>query len=103
MPLARFGCRSRLVRRRGWRDRRAFSLVETLIVHALDVDVRTFHLTHDRDPTTLIEARPILPNDPWSRPCVYTDVSQKGSRGRARKDEVIRPRDGAFLGLASDV
>jgi hypothetical protein len=101
--LARFGCRSRLVRRRGWRDRRAFSLVETLIVHALDVDVRTFHLTHDRDPTTLIEARPILPNDPWSRPCVYTDVSQKGSRGRARKDEVIRPRDGAFLGLASDV
>jgi hypothetical protein len=30
--VARFGCRSRLVRRRGWQDRRAFSLVETPIV-----------------------------------------------------------------------
>jgi hypothetical protein len=101
--LARFGCRSRLGRRRGWRDRRAFSLVETPIVHALEVDGRTFHLKHDRDPTTLIEARPVLPQDPWSRPYVYTDLSQICSRGRARKDEAIRARDGAFLGLASDV
>jgi len=75
-----------------------------------------------------------LPNDPWGRPYVYTDLSQKGSRGRARKDgrlnpinsdfdlysagpdgrtatplgtpmskdDIIRARDGAFLGLASD-
>jgi len=103
-------------------------------LHALDVDIRTFHLKHDRYPTTLIEARPILPQDPWGRPYVYTDLSQKGSRGRARKDgrlnpinsdfdlysvgedgrtttpltapiskdDVIRARDGAFLGLASD-
>ena len=72
-------------------------------MHALEVDGRTFHLKHDRDPTTLIEARPVLPKDPWSRPYVYTDLSQICSRGRARKDEAIRARDGAFLGLASDV
>ena len=115
MPVARFGCRSRLVRRRGWQDQRAFSLVETLIVcallstlasiaagiyvtalktarvtraigdlHALDVDIRTFHLRNNRYPTTLIEARPIVPNDPWGRPYVYTDLSQKGSQRPAR-------------------
>ena len=75
-----------------------------------------------------------LPNDPWGRPYVYTDLSQKGSKGKARKDgklnpinsdfdlyslgedgvstgpltapkskdDVIRARDGAFLGLAAD-
>ena len=75
-----------------------------------------------------------LPPDPWGRAYVYTDLSQRGSRGRARKDgrlnpinadfdlysvgedgrtttpltapmskdDVIRARDGAFLGLASD-
>jgi general secretion pathway protein G len=165
LPVARFGCRSRAVRHRGWRDQRAFSLIETLIVcallstlaslsagvyltalktarvtraigdlHALDVDIRTFRLQNNRYPTTLSEARPIVPNDPWGRPYVYTDLSQRGSRGRARKDgrlnpinsdfdlysvgedgltmtpltaptskdDVIRARDGAFLGLAAD-
>jgi general secretion pathway protein G len=165
LPFARLGCRSRLVRRRGWRDQRAFSLVEALIVcallstlasisagiylsalktarvaravgdlHALDVDIRTFHLRNHRYPTRLNEARPIVPNDPWGRPYVYTDLSQRGSRGVARKDgrlnpinsdfdlysvgedgrtmaplrapaskdDVIRARDGAFLGLAAD-
>jgi general secretion pathway protein G len=159
------GCRSRVVLRRGWRDQRAFSLIEALIVcallstlasisagiylsarktarvtraigdlHALDVDIRAFHLRNDRYPTALDEARPIVPNDPWGRPYVYTDLSQRGSRGRARKDgrlnpinsdfdlysvgedgrtttalaapaskdDVIRARDGAFLGLAAD-
>jgi general secretion pathway protein G len=75
-----------------------------------------------------------LPLDPWGRPYVYTDLSQRGSRGRARKDgrlnpinsdfdlysvgedgrtampltapmshdDVIRARDGGFLGLARD-
>ena len=75
-----------------------------------------------------------MPNDPWGRPYVYTDLSQKGSKGNARKDgklnpinsdfdlfsvgedglttaplkppqsrdDVIRARDGAFLGLAAD-
>ncbi|MEO5821361.1 MAG: prepilin-type N-terminal cleavage/methylation domain-containing protein [Vicinamibacteraceae bacterium] len=157
--------RSYVVRRRGWRDPRAFSLIETLVVcalistlasiaagiyvtalkrvrvtramgdlHALDVDVRLFHLRNNRYPTTLTEARPIVPNDPWGRPYLYTDLSQRGSRGRARKDgrlnpinsdfdlysvgedgrttttltapmskdDVIRARDGAFLGLAAD-
>ena len=103
-------------------------------LHALDVDIRDFHLRHNRYPTTLSEARPIVPNDPWGRPYVYTDLSQKGSKGKARKDgklnpinsdfdlysvgedgltttplkppqskdDVIRARDGAFLGLAAD-
>lgn len=165
MPLGRFGCRARRDRHRRWRDQRAFSLVETLIVcalistlaslaagiyvnalkaaritraigdlHALDIDIRTFRLRNDRYPTTLAEARPLVPNDPWGRPYVYTDLSQKGSKGKARKDgklnpinsdfdlysvgedgltttpltaprskdDVIRARDGAFLGLAAD-
>ena len=103
-------------------------------LHALDVDVRTFHLRNNRYPTTLTEARPIVPNDPWGRPYVYTDLSQRGSRSRARKDgrlnpinsdfdlysagedglttmplkapqskdDVIRARDGSFLGLAAE-
>lgn len=161
--MPRIRGRSRASRR--WRDRRAFSLIETLIVcallstlasiaagiyvsalkvarvtraigdiRAIGIDVQQFHLDHDRYPTTLVEARPIVPNDPWGRPYVYTDLSQKGSRGRARKDgrlnpinsdfdlysvgqdgrtatplatptskdDIIRARDGAFLGLASD-
>jgi general secretion pathway protein G len=165
LPLARFGCRSRPVRQRGWRDQRAFSLLETLIVcallstlaslaagiyvnalkaaritraigdlHALDVDIRAFHLRNNRYPTTLVEARPLVPNDPWGRPYVYTNLSVKGGKGKARKDgklnpinsdfdlysvgedgrtmtplrapmskdDVIRARDGAFLGLAAD-
>jgi general secretion pathway protein G len=150
---------------RRWRDRRAFSLIETLIVcallstlasiaaasyvsalqrarvtraigdlRAIGLDVQQFHLRHTRYPTTLVEARPIVPKDPWGRPYVYTDLSQRGSRGRARKDgrlnpinsdfdlysagpdgrtttpltapiskdDVIRARDGAFLGQAAD-
>jgi general secretion pathway protein G len=159
-PLTR---RPSFVRR--WRDPRAFSLVETLVVcallstlasiaagiyvsalhtarvaravgdlHAIGLDIQQFHLHHNRYPTTLTEARPLVPNDPWGRPYVYTDLSQRGSRGRARKDgrlnpinsdfdlysvgadgrtitplgapvsrdDVIRGRDGGFLGLASD-
>jgi general secretion pathway protein G len=103
-------------------------------LHALEVDVRTFYLRYDRYPLTLSEARPIVPNDPWGRPYVYTDLTQKGSKAKARKDgklnpinsdfdlyslgedgltatplkppqsrdDVIRARDGAFLGLAAD-
>jgi general secretion pathway protein G len=163
LPVAPFRRRTRLVRR--WRDPRAFSLVETLVVcalistlaslsagiyvsalktaritraigdlHALDADINAFHLRNNRYPTTLTEARALVPNDPWGRPYVYTDLSQRGSRGRARKDgrlnpinadfdlyslgedgrtatpltapmskdDVIRAREGAFLGLAAD-
>jgi len=165
LPESPVGRRSYVVRPGRWRDQRAFSLIETLLVcallstlasisagiyvaalktaritraigdlHALDIDIREFHLRHDRYPTTLTEARPIVPNDPWGRPYVYTDLSQKGGKGKARKDgklnpinsdfdlysvgedgltttplkppqsrdDVIRARDGAFLGLASD-
>ena len=80
------------------------------------------------------QLRMVVPNDPWGRPYVYTDLSQKGSKGKARKDhklnpinadfdlysvgedgksatplpaaasqdDVIRAREGAFLGLASE-
>ena len=165
LPESPVGCRSHVVRRGRWRDPRAFSLIETLVVcalistlasisagiyvealksaritraigdlHALDADIQDFHLRNNRYPTTLSEARPLVPNDPWGRPYVYTDLSQKGSKGKARKDgklnpinsdfdlysvgedgltagplkppqsrdDVIRARDGAFLGLASD-
>jgi len=165
LPVSPVGRRSYVVRRRRWRDPRAFSLIETLIVcalistlasisagiyvsalktaritraigdlHALDIDVRAFHLRNNRYPTTLTEARPIVPNDPWGRPYVYTDLSGKGGKGKARKDgklnpinsdfdlysigedgktttplrapqsrdDVIRARDGAFLGLAAE-
>ena len=117
--------RPRFARR--WRDRRAFSLVETLVVcalistlaslaagiyvsalksariaraigdlHALDADINTFFLRHNRYPTTLTEARPIVPNDPWGRPYVYTNLSQTGSRGRARKDGRLNPINADF-------
>ena len=163
MSVSRAPRRPQFVRR--WRDRRAFSLVETLVVcalistlasiaagiyvsalktarvaraigdlHALDADIGIFHLKNNRYPTTLTEARPIVPNDPWGRPYVYTDLSQIKGKGKARKDgrlnpinadfdlysigedgrtatpltaasskdDVIRAREGAFLGLASD-
>jgi general secretion pathway protein G len=103
-------------------------------LRTIDTEVRLFHLRSNRYPVTLAEAMFPVPIDPWHRPYVYTDLSQKGSRGRARKDgrlnpinsdfdvysvgedgqsatplttpaskdDVIRARDGAFLGLASD-
>ena len=165
MPVPRFGCRSRLVRRRGWRDQRAFSLVETLIVcalistlaslaagiyvnalktarvtraigdlHAIDVDIRAFHLRHDR----LSDHAHRSPPDRAERSLgpslrLHGPVAE-GRPGRARKDgrlnpinsdfdlysvgedgqtttpltapaskdDVIRARDGAFVGLAAD-
>jgi general secretion pathway protein G len=165
LPVAAPRRRSYVVRHRSWRDQRAFSLIETLVVcalistlasisagiyvsalktaritraigdlHALDADIQAFHLRNNRYPTTLTEARPLVPKDPWGRPYVYTDLSQKGSKGAARKDgklnpinadfdlfsvgedglsvgpltapkskdDVIRAREGAFLGLAAD-
>jgi general secretion pathway protein G len=103
-------------------------------LRAMDVDIRAFHVQNNRYPTTLTEVRMPIPIDPWGSPYVYTDLSQRGSRGRARKDgrlnpinadfdlysvgedrrtatpltspmskdDVIRARDGAFLGLASE-
>jgi general secretion pathway protein G len=103
-------------------------------LRAIDTDVRVFALRHNRYPVTLQEAMVSVPLDPWHRPYVYTDLSQRGSRGRARKDgrlnpinsdfdvysvgedgrtaapltapasrdDVIRARDGSFLGLAGD-
>ena len=103
-------------------------------LRSLDTDIRVYHLRHGRYPATLADARTPVPNDPWGRPYVYTDLSQRGSRGRARKDrrlnpinadfdlysvgedgrtatplnarfsrdDVIRGREGAFLGLASE-
>jgi general secretion pathway protein G len=112
---------------RPWRDPRAFSLVETLVVcallstlasiaagiylsalktarvgraigdlRALSTDIQLFHAEHERYPTTLGEARPIVPNDPWGRPYVYTDLSQQGSRGKARKDGRLNPINSDF-------
>ena len=103
-------------------------------LRSLDVEIREFYVRNKRHPTSLGEVRGAPPIDPWGRPYVYTDLSQPGSRGRARKDgrlnpinadfdlysvgedgrstapltapmshdDVIRARDGAFLGLARD-
>ena len=103
-------------------------------LRTLDVDIRAFQVRYNRYPVTLGEARPLVPIDPGAIPYVYTDLSQKGSKGKARKDgrlnpinsdfdlysvgedgrtstpltapmskdDVIRARDGAFLGLASE-
>ena len=65
-------------------------------LHALDIDIREFHLRNNRYPTTLTEARPLVPNDPWGRPYVYTDLSQKGSKGKARKDGKLNPINSDF-------
>lgn len=103
-------------------------------LRALDTDIRAYEIRTHKYPVTLADVRPIVPNDPWGRPYVYTDLSQKGSKGKARKDhklnpinadfdlysvgedgqsstpltaafskdDVIRGREGAFLGLASE-
>jgi general secretion pathway protein G len=103
-------------------------------LRALDTDIRAYEVRNNKYPLTLADVRPIVPNDPWGRPYVYTDLSQKGSKGKARKDhklnpinadfdlysvgedgetstpltaakskdDVIRGREGAFLGLASE-
>lgn len=100
----------------------------------IDIDVRAYQVRFGRYPVVLTEVRMPIPIDPWGNPYVYTDLSQPGSRGRARKDgrlnpinsdfdlysigedrrtaapltapmskdDVIRARDGAFLGLASE-
>jgi general secretion pathway protein G len=103
-------------------------------LRTLDTDIRAYELEHHKWPATLADVRMVVPNDPWGRPYVYTDLSQKGSKGKARKDhklnpinadfdlysvgedgksatplpaaasqdDVIRAREGAFLGLASE-
>jgi general secretion pathway protein G len=103
-------------------------------LRTLDTDIRAYEVEHHQMPATLADVRMVVPNDPWGRPYVYTDLSQKGSKGKARKDhklnpinadfdlysvgedgksatplpapasqdDVIRAREGAFLGLASE-
>jgi general secretion pathway protein G len=103
-------------------------------LRSMEVEIRAFQVRSRRNPTTLAEVLTPVPIDPWGRPYVYTDLSQRGSRGRARKDgrlnpinadfdlyslgedgrsaapltapmshdDVIRAREGAFLGLARD-
>jgi general secretion pathway protein G len=103
-------------------------------LRSMEVEIRAFQVHNRRYPTTLGEVRSPVPIDPWGRPYVYTDLTQRGSRGRARKDgrlnpinadfdlysvgedgrsagpltapmshdDVIRAREGAFLGLARD-
>lgn len=63
---------------------------------AIALDIEQFYLANERYPTTLTEARPIVPIDPWGRPYVYTDVSLPGSRGRARKDGRLNPINSDF-------
>jgi hypothetical protein len=67
-------------------------------LHALDIDVRAFHLRNNRYPTTLTEARPIVPNDPWGRPYVYTDLSGEGRQGQGAQG---RQAESDQLGLRS--
>jgi general secretion pathway protein G len=103
-------------------------------LRSMDVDIRAYQVSNSRYPATLADVRRPIPIDPWGNPYVYTDLSQRGSRGRARKDgrlnpinsdfdlysagkdgrtatpltapmskdDVIRARDGAFLGLGRD-
>ena len=103
-------------------------------LRTLDLEIRQFRVREGRFPAALADVRQPVPSDPWGRPYVFTDLSQRGSRGRARKDgrlnpinsdfdlyslgadgrtatpltapmshdDVIRARDGAFLGLARD-
>ena len=103
-------------------------------LRTLDTDIRIYEVRHKKYPATLADVRLVIPKDPWGRPYVYTDLSQKGSKGKARKDhklnpinadfdlysvgedgktstpvtaasskdDVIRAREGAYLGLASE-
>jgi general secretion pathway protein G len=103
-------------------------------LRALDTDIRAYEVRSHKYPATLADVRTIVPNDPWGRPYVYTDLTPKGSKGKARKDhklnpinadfdlysvgedgetstpltaakskdDVVRGREGAFLGLASE-
>jgi hypothetical protein len=95
LPVERFGFRTRLVRLRGRRDQRAFSPLETPV----DVDIRTFRLRNTRYPTTLSEARPLVPDHPWGR----RDRTTTPLTPPTGKDDVIRARHGSFLALAADV
>lgn len=103
-------------------------------LRALDTDIRAYEVRYHKYPATLSDARSVVPKDPWGRPYVYTDLSQKGSKGKARKDhklnpinndfdlysvgedgatstpltaakskdDIVRGRDGAYLGPASE-
>jgi general secretion pathway protein G len=103
-------------------------------LRALDTDIRSYEVRNKKYPATLADVRTVVPKDPWGRPYVYADLTQKGSKGKARKDhklnpinadfdlysvgedgksstpvtaasskdDVIRAREGAYLGLASE-
>lgn len=103
-------------------------------LRALDTDIRQYEIQNHKYPATIADVRAAVPTDPWGRPYVYTNLSQKGSKGKARKDhklnpinadfdlysvgkdgksstpitahfskdDVIRAREGAYLGLASE-
>jgi len=103
-------------------------------IRTLDTDIRLYETRNGRYPLTLADAHSPVPIDPWGHPYVYTDLSAKNAKGKARKDgrlnpinadfdlysvgedgrsstpltarlswdDVIRAREGAFIGLATD-
>ena len=65
-------------------------------LRSIDVDIRAFQVRHNRYPVTLGEARTPIPIDPWGNPYVYTDLSQKNGKGKARKDGRLNPINSDF-------
>ena len=65
-------------------------------LRTLDTDIRAYEVRNHKYPVSLADVRPIIPNDPWGRPYVYTDVSQKASKGKARKDHKLNPINADF-------
>lgn len=57
----------------------------------MEVAIERFDSRMFRNPTSLAEAGLDAKLDPWQRPYHYTDLSEKGSKGKARKDHKLNP------------
>ena len=74
----------------GWRDKTRIQQAQTDII-AMSTAIDAFAADNGRFPTSLAEVGRAQLADPWQRPYVYRDLTQRGAGGHARKDHSLVP------------
>jgi general secretion pathway protein G len=62
----------------------------------LSVKIAQYHLDMEKYPDSLADINEAAMLDPWGNPYQYTDLTQNGSTGKARKDHNLVPLNSDF-------
>lgn len=79
----------------GYRDRMNIDQAKADI-HMIDLAVQRFYSNSFTYPPDLAAVGYAGKLDPWERPYQYTELSGKGSKGKARKDHKLNPLNSDF-------